>query len=549
MLIELTVHNLVIVASARLEPGQGLTVISGETGAGKSLILDALGLLLGGRADRDLVGPQGDAATVGAVFAVDDEQRADIEAAVGIDVGDGQIIIRRRIGANGRSQAWINDLPVSVAALREVAGRLVDVRAQNEALRLAEVPRQLDLIDRFGQLGAEARAYADCHRRVLAAEAEVARLDGGDRESLRELDYLRYQAEEFDAVDPKAGNLAELEARQKLLASASDYQALAHQANETLTDGGNAVTAVLGALARKLEGAPDPSLAEAGTPCRQAADAAQEAARLCRDALDRLEADPAELRRLEERLDGWYQLMRKHGDGEAALLDARERIRTRMAELEGLDARRAEAQKGLTAARADRERVGRALAKARAAAFACLAEAVHRELADLGMPKARIALDDGADPRPSEHAFLPQQLLVATNPGLPPAPLGEVASGGETSRLMLALTVAAAEHDRTDVLVLDEIDSGVGGRLGAAIGAKLAHLGRDRTVMAITHTPQLAAAADRHYVVRKHQEDHATRTTVTELTGTDRRDEIADMLGGGKAASAQAQALLKGSAR
>jgi len=553
VLIELTVQNLVIVAAARLQPGQGLTVISGETGAGKSLLLDALALLLGGRADRDLVGPQGDAATVAAVFAVDAQQRARIEGEFGISAereGEGDhIVLRRRLSQTGRSQAWVNDVPVSIAALRSVGTLLVDVRAQNEALRLADVPRQLELIDRAGSLQRHAATYTASHEKTLALEQLVAQLEHGDRESLRELDYLRYQAEEFSSLEPVVGELTTLEARQRLLSSIGTFQALAAQANEALADGPRAVGTVLGSLARKLTEAPDPALQEAAVACRQAAEAAQEAARLCRDALDRFEADPGELTRVEERLDAWYQMMRKHGDGEAAVLEARDRVVARIVELEGLDGRRQQAASDLASARAAREELGRDLAQRRSKAFTTLAKRVHSELADLGMPKARIEFEVATMPRPSAHGFLPQQLLVATNPGLPPAPLGDVASGGETSRLMLALTVAAAEHDRTDVLVLDEIDSGVGGRLGSAIGAKLAQLGRDRTVIAITHTPQLAAAADRHYVVRKQQDDHRTQTTVSELTATARRDELADMLGGGAAAVAQAEALLHSAAQ
>lgn len=546
MLIELTVQNLVIVAAARLQPGCGLTVISGETGAGKSLLLDALALLLGGRADRDLVGPHGESATVGAVFAVDAHQRRAIETDIGVEAEGDYIVLRRRVTTTGRSQAWINDVPVTIAALRSVGASLVDVRAQNEALRLADVARQLEMLDRFGGLTAQAHAYADTHRQVLQLESDVQRLDSGDRESLRELDYLQYQAEEFATLDPQPGELVQLEARQKLLSSASEYQALAAQVNDALTDGARSINGLLGSFARKLELAPDPELIEAAVACRQAADATQEAANLCRNALDRLEADPGELARIEGRLDAFYQLMRKHGDNEVALLEARARVEQRIGELEGLDDRRAQAQAELTGARTSREQQGLALRDARSEAFARLAKRMHQELADLGMPKARIELDTATRAAPTEHSFIRQELLIATNPGLPPAPLGNVASGGETSRLMLALTVAAAEHDRTDVLVLDEIDSGVGGRLGAAIGNKLAQLGRDRTVVAITHTPQLAAAANRHYVVRKEQGDTATVTTVTELTGTARRDEIAEMLGGGKAAVAQAKALLSG---
>lgn len=548
MLVELAVQNLVIVTGATLAPGAGLTVISGETGAGKSLLLDALDLLLGGRAQAKLVGPAGDATTVTAVFQVSGDLATAVESACGVPPSDGQVIIRRRITDAGRSQAWINDIPVTAAALRAAGDVLVEIHAQHEALRLADPARQLALLDRFGKLTAQADAYAASHRRVLDLDAERLRLEGGERDSLKELDYLRFQAEEFSALNPQAGEVAQLEERVRLLSGAEQYRDLASQAAEALTEGDRSVAQVLGSLARKLSQAAEPRLGEASVACRQAAEAVQEAARLCADAADRLHADPGELARLQERLDAFYELMRKHGDGESALLEARERITARIAELEGLDARRSQVLTDLAAARDERERIGTKLAAARRKAFAKLADAVHAELADLGMPKAVLSLSDEAgDAGPL--GLVRQELLVCTNPGLAPGRLGAIASGGEASRLTLALASALAEHDHTPVLVFDEVDSGVGGRLGTAIGAKLARLGRGRSVLAITHTPQLAAAAQRHYVVRKIQQTKRTTATVSEVTGADRQHEIAEMLGGGSAALGQAKSLLAGEAR
>ena len=546
MLVELSVQNLVIVATARLAPGNGLTVISGETGAGKSLLLDALDLLLGGRAQAKLVGPAGDSVTVTAVFAVGGATAGEVEAAAGVPLAEGQVIVRRRIAEGGRSQAWINDVPVTAAALRAVGSLLVEVRQQNEALRLSEPARQLALLDGYGGLGEPAEAYRAAHLRAAALDSELAQLDGGERESFKELDWLRFQAEEFSALAPKPGEVATLEARQKTLSSAGEWQALAAQASEALGEGARSVVGVCGTFARKLGDAPDPKLAEAATACAQALESAREAARLCADALERLQADPGELARIEGRLDAYYQLMRKHGDGEAALLAARDQVVGRVGELEGLGERRARVAADLAAARATRAALGKALALGRTKAFARFAKAVHAELADLGMPKARLTLGEDAAAAPSALGTVRQEFLVCTNPGLAAGRLGEIASGGEASRLTLAIAVVAAEHDQTPVLVFDEIDSGVGGRLGAAIGAKLATLGVNRTVLAITHTPQLAAAASRHYVVRKVQNDHRTTATVHELNGSERTAEIADMLGGGSAALGQAKSLLAG---
>ncbi len=548
MLTELVVANLVIVANARLMPGDGLTAISGETGAGKSLILDAIALLGGARGGAKLVGPHAAEASVTAVIQVDAATAALAESRCGVAAIDGQFILRRRLAESGRSQAWINDQPVTVAALKACAETLVEIHAQHEALALAAPARQLALIDAYGGHAAQAVGYRAAHRRALDLAAELAQLDGGERESLKELDFLRFQSREFAALAPKAGELAMLEARVRLLSGAEEWRALAGEAAAKLGDDERAVATVLSRYARKLSEAPDPELAAAGQACIQALEQVRDAAARCADAVDRLSGDPGELVRAQERLDGYYQLMRKHGDGGAALLNAWEQVDQRIAALEGLDQRRADAAAALDAARTERAAIGDQLAKARDKSFAKLAKAVHAELADLAMPKARIALRRTKLAVPGPEGVVDQEIEVCTNPGLPAGLLGEIASGGEASRLTLALAVALAEHERTPVIVFDEIDSGVGGRLGQAIGAKLAQLGRGRTVVAVTHTPQLAALARSHYVVRKSQDAKRTTAEVKPVVGLARADEIAEMLGGGKAALGQAKALLAGTA-
>jgi len=548
MLTELVVGNLVIVAKARLAPGPGLTVISGETGAGKSLLLDAIALLTGSRAQGRLVGPAGDEATVSAAFHLKSAAlSAAVEAACGVAVVDGELILRRRLAAGGRSQAWINDTPVTVAALKTVAALLIDLRAQYEALRLAEPQRQLELLDAFGGLVGQAAAYRVLHRQVGDRERELASLDGGERESLKELDWLRFQLAEFAALRPLAGELATLEARHVALSNVEAHQALAARALETLSEGDGCVAQQIAPVARRLAEAADSGLAEAGAACRQALDAIAEATRLCAGAADRLQAAPDELARVSDRIDAYHQLMRKHGEDEGALLAAGEAVRARIGALSGLSERRAEVAVALDRGRAQRAAAGAALAAARTTVFAALAEAVHAQLADLGMPKARMSLSSDAG-APGEHGTVVQELLVATNPGLPPGRLGAIASGGESARLALALAVVLAGHDGTPVVIFDEIDSGVGGRLAGAIGAKLAELSHGRTVLAITHTPHVAAAAHRHYVVRKQQGDDQTTASVSEVTGAERLREIADMLGGGAAAREQARTLLGQSA-
>lgn len=549
MLTELVVQNLVIVEKARICPGIGLTVISGETGAGKSLLLDAFALLMGARAQAKLVGPHGEEATVSAVFRITPALAAEVEAACGVAADDGGYILRRRIAASGRSQAWINDMPVTVAALQAASSVLVEIRAQHEAQRLGDGARQLSLLDAYSGLAPAAAEYRALHQRCLDAARALEELESGGRDSIKELEFLRFQAREFQALSPRAGELAELESRIALLSSVEQWRDRAGAAAELLGEGERSVLRVLAQQARALSDAPDQLLSEAGRACAQAAELVRDAAASCAGAGERLVGDAQELERSNERRDAWYDLMRKHGDGEAAVLGAAQAVEARISALEGLGARRDELIALLQALQAERAAKGERLAKARAKGFTALAAAVAGQLAELGMGKVALSLSREALAEPGPHGTVRQEIMVATNPGLPPGRLGEVVSGGEGARLSLALAVVLAEHEGTPVLVFDEVDSGVGGRLGAAIGGKLAQLARGRTVVVVTHTPQVAAAAHRHYSVRKMQGDRTTMVSVDEIEGERRLAELADMLGGGSAALGQAKALMSAKAK
>lgn len=546
MLLELVVQNLVIVRQARLAPGPGLTVVSGETGAGKSLLLDALELVLGGRGQAKLVGSHGDAATVTAVFQVPAALHPAIEAGCGVAVQEGNLILRRRLAANGRSQCWINDVPVTVASLQGAGRLLVEIRAQHEARYLADPSRQLALLDAWSRTRDDAISYGALHERCLACARTLAGLVSGERDSLKELEFLRFQAREFAALAPQRGELATLEARHALLSGVEEWRARAAAAADALGEGDRAVLRVLGQSARSLGEAPDERLAAAGLACAQAGELVREAQAACLDAIDRLVGDAGELAQLDERRNAYYDLMRKHGDSEDALLAAMEATASRIAELEGLDGRRTALEAELNGLRQERGALGARLAKARAAGFAKLVKEVTRHLVELGMPKARLVLHAEELVEPGPLGIVHQEILAATNPGSPPGRLGDIASGGEAARISLAIASAFAGLDRIPVMVFDEVDSGVGGRLAGAIGAQLAALAGDRTVIAVTHAPQVAACAGRHYAVRKIQGEDTTMVDVVEVTGERRLAEIAEMLGGGKAALGQARALMQG---
>lgn len=544
MLVELVVHNLVIVKQAHLAPGCGLTVISGETGAGKSLLLDALLILLGGRAGAKVVGPHGGEATVTGVFQPPPVIAAAIEQVAGVPAMDGAYILRRRLASSGRSQSWLNDVPVTVAALQQVAGLMVEIRAQHEPQQLAEVSRQLELLDAYAGIAEQAQGYRDIHDHCLKLGRELEEIETGERGSMRELEFLRFQSREIAALAPRAGELVELEQRFDALSGAEAWRAKAGEALDLISDGERSIRRVLGKIIRQLSDAPDERLRSAAEGCATAGEALATAESNCREVVDNLHSDPVELQRIQERRDAWYDLLRKHGDSEEALLAAWSAIDARIAAIEGLDVRRDSLRLELDVAITKRAELGADLAKARRLSFKELANGLARELTDLGMPKAKVTLAERPLETPGPYGSIHQEIMVATNPGLPPDRLGAVMSGGEASRLSLAFAIVLAQHDRIPVLVFDEVDSGVGGRLGIAIGEKLAALARERSVLVITHTPQVAALASRHYTVRKIQHDDATEVQVAEVTGKERLQEIAEMLGGGKAALGQAKALM-----
>lgn len=544
MLAELSVHNLVIVQQALLQPGEGLLVISGETGAGKSLLLDAIDIVSGSRVRPGLVGHWSDAATVSAVFQIDGPRAARIAAEVQVPVEDGQVILRRRITAAGRSQAWINDVPVTAVLLRTAADLLIDLHAQHEPIRLADPAVQVELLDAYAGHPELARDYREVHLRVQHLARDLAAIDGGERESVKELDYLTFQLTTFDSLAPVRGELATLEQRHSLLSSAGSWRGHAAQASEQLADSDQAMITVLGRLLRRIDGAPEPRLAKAAIAISQALEQLRDAAAHCQEAAESIATDPAELARIEERIDRWNDLLRKHGPDEEAAFTAWEAIAGRVAGLNGLGERRTALVADLAQASAQRQALGQRLAESRSAAFAKLAEVVHGHLAELGMPKARIHLRDEPLAEPTAVGIRRQELLVRTNPGQEPGTIRDVASGGEAARLMLALSATLAAADHIPLMVFDEVDSGVGGRLGAVIGAKLARLATGRTVLVVTHTPQVAAFGLRHYAVRKHQGDDQTVVMVEQLAGAARQAELSDMLGGGAGAAAQAQELL-----
>ncbi|WP_026911871.1 DNA repair protein RecN [Patulibacter minatonensis] len=560
MLLELRVENLLLIERAELDLVPGLNVVTGETGAGKTVLAHALDLLLGAKPRSGIVRPGASEAWVEGVFALNG--RTDVlppEIAERLPEGEDEVVLARRVTAEGRSRAFIGGRSATAADLREVGGALLAFHGQHEARRLLSPAAQLDLLDAFceraakgaggakrtgsratkakagvGSTGHLARrdAHAAAHAQERDARRRLAELHDAAGARERELDLLRFELQEIDDVAPVEGEQEELAAVRERLRHVEALRGAAYVASQALGSEEGSAGAGLAAGESALDGVAgvDPELdvlaARLSSLRIEADDLAAELARH----LERLDADPAELERVEERLQALSRLERKHGGSIAAVLDHAERCRQRIAEYEDVEGATETAEADLAEARARREILADELTAARAAGGPLLAAAVVERLVDLAMPSA--TLEVRLEPREPGPTGADQcELLLAPNPGVPAAPVRDSASGGELSRVMLALlAVAGAGTDATQVF--DEIDAGVGGQTGRAVGEQLRALGREGQVLCITHLPQIAALADRHFAIEKDTSQDTAVTAVRRLDDPEVVGELVRMLGG-----------------
>jgi DNA repair protein RecN (Recombination protein N) len=545
MLLELRVQNLLLIEEARLELTGGLNVLTGETGAGKTVLAHALDLLLGGRARPGIVRPGASEAYVEGVFELD---RDALRRPTGDgDEGEGEpgggaldrlpddaeeLILARRVGADGRTRAYLNGRSLPVGELRALASRLLSFYGQHEHRRLMLAAAQLEILDGFcGPQQAQRRSRcASAWRRLRASRAELARLDelAGARE--RELDLLEFELGEIDRLELRAEEGEELAAERDRLRHLDALRSGAFAAAETLAADDGAL-AGLAAAAAALDGVAgvDASLDPLGERLRAATLEAQDVVFELRGYLDGLDGEPGRLEAVEERLAAIARLERKHGGTIALVLAHAAGCAARRDELLGAELTIAAAREELDRAEAAHAEAARELSAARAAAAPALAEAVSARLEALAMAEASFAvLLTAAEPGPAGADGV--QFEIAPNPGVPAAPLRDTASGGELSRVMLAL-LGAANHGSAATLVFDEVDAGIGGQTARAVGEQLRALGAGRQILCITHLPQVASFAARHFTIVKDTRTEPARTTVTRLEAEEVVSELVRMLG------------------
>jgi DNA repair protein RecN (Recombination protein N) len=541
MLRELRIENLLLIERAELRLGEGLNAITGETGAGKTVLAHSLDLLMGGKAKAQIVRPGAPEAWVEGVFdlpqgLLDEPEMA--ELAERLPEGADEVVLGRRVSAGGRTSAFVAGRAATAADLKLLGGRLIAFFGQHEHRRLTISSAQLEILDGFageGHLKLRA-AYRDAHRQCGRLAAELAELREREGSRERDLDLYRYELSEIEAVAPVPEERAEIASERERLRHAEGLREAASIAHAGLAgadaDGGGAAAALAQAEAA-LQGAAgfDPVLDALTERIAALAVEAGDAASELRDYAEGVAADPASLQTIEERLEAIDRLERKHGGSVEAVLAHAERCREEIARLEGAEERSAEAEAALAEAEARREELGKELSAGREAAAGPLQERVAAELERLSMAGA--SLEVVLESHPDGYGASGREtveLRVAPNPGIEPAPLRDAASGGELSRVMLALS-GLGQAASAGTMVFDEIDAGIGGKTARVVGERLQALGRDRQVLCITHLPQVASLADVHFRLEKDVAGEQALASVERLEGEQVVAEIRRMLG------------------
>ena len=535
MLQTLSIRDFVIVDALELEFEAGFTVFSGETGAGKSILIDALALVLGERGEAGVVREGRPRADLSAAFATDAAADAWL---VEQEMGDepGRVLLRRTIDAGGRSKAWINGVSATLAQLRDLGDRLVDIHGQHAHQLLLRAGAQRTMLDTQAGLSADTAAVSEAWREWRALTTQLARFETDARALALEREQLAWQVEELEALSPKAGEWEAIGDEHRRLANAASLIEGAQTAVDTLSESEGAIATQLSALVQRLEqlAAIDPLLKGALDSLEPARIEIVEAARTLNDYLSRVELDPSRLATVEARIDALHGAGRKLRVAPEHLPDELETRRVRLAALQAdsdVDALRARA-----AAAADRYRtLAQALSARRAVAGRQLAAAVTDAMQTLNMTGGRfdVALIGS---EPSAHGSEEIEFRVAAHPGATPRAIAKVASGGELARISLAISVIASVATTVPTLIFDEVDSGIGGAVAEVVGRLLRRLGETRQVLCVTHLPQVAALGNEHFAVRKlvdpARDEALALTRIEKLDATKRVDEVARMLGG-----------------
>jgi DNA repair protein RecN (Recombination protein N) len=545
----LRIKNLALVEDLEWQMAPGFIAVTGETGAGKSIIIGALQLLLGERADKLLIRTGAEVCTVEAIFSGDDLQRLNpplVEA--GIEPCESDLIVKRTLSNSGNNRQFVNGSPTTLSILKNLGDELVDLHGPHDHQSLLSPDKQLALLDSFAHSQEQLSEYRNHYLQMQTLVVEHTALNMAESAREQELDLLRHQISEISAANLVAGEEKEIEARYKLASNSKRLIELASAIARRLSEADDSVLSQLAEtqrLLRELEKI-DNSIAQFSSAHAAGVIELSEIARSLSSYAEKLDLDPAQLSALEQRVSLFETLKRKYGGSIAEVIAFGERAAERLRKIEGRDAELERLAGEVEIARTNLSRAGEALRKLRVKVAPKLSENIRHNLRDLGFHQSKFEVKLAALDEPRPNGFDSVELLFSPNPGEPLKPLHTIASSGEISRLMLAIKSALAAHDEIPLLVFDEIDTNVGGEIAHAVGAKMQKLGRDHQVICITHLPQVAATASSHFVVTKEVVRGRTFSNLQEVTAKARREEIARMLGGKSESALQlAASLLK----
>lgn len=560
MLLSLTIDNVVLIEHQVLELGPGFNVLTGETGAGKSMVVDALALVLGGRARPEIVRGGARDAEVAALFEIEPGSRvaAKLEAA-GVPC-DGELVVRRVVQAEGRSRAFLNGKVSTAAQLAELGPDLCDIASQHESVSLTDPATHLEYLDAYGRLETMRDALGEKVAELAAVVREIDRVREAERDRAEREDFLAFQLREIEELDPSIGEETELENERARLRHAEKLSTATQGAADRLYEGEDAVCDQLARVSTDLDAAAaiDPSLAPLARSVDGARSELADAARALSRYASGIESNAERLAEVDDRWFRLQKLLRKHGPTTTELVTYREELKRQVEGLAGAERLRGELEAKREACLAAVASEARTLSRKRRDAAAKLADAIGKELGGLGMGRARVVVDVSPVPAPQAGELPPVdgarltvsgidrvEFLIAPNKGEDPRPLRRIASGGELSRALLALKRVLAEKGPAGLYVFDEVDAGVSGAIAEVIGRAIADVARHRQVLCITHLPQIAALADAQYVVDKSESKGRTTSSVRKLSDAERVDEIARMIGGVRVGDAARRAAVE----
>lgn len=534
MLAELIIKNFVLVEHLHVQFAGGFNVLTGETGAGKSIIIDAVNLLLGGRARGEVIRTGMEEATVEAVFVPGDNPLlAERLAELGLE-NEEELLVRRTLSRGGKNRVFVNGTLVPLAALRGLTPLLVNIYGQHEHQGLQQVDTHLPLLDVYAGCQGEAAAYREAYGQCREIGTQLQRLELAERERQQRLDMLSFQRQEIAAAGLIAGEDEELEQERRLLQHAGRLAETSSGGYQILYGQSGAVAEELSKVAESLVQLQsiDPQLTELGETLKSALFSVEDVALQLRDYAEKISFEPQRQQQIEDRIAQIKGLKRKYAPTIEALIAYLEQLDSELNELRDIDTRRDQLQDQLKSAQAALVEKGTALSGTRSSAAHSLQQKVEAELAQLAMQRARFEVRLRPLNEPGAEGLETGEFYLAANPGEEAQPLAKIASGGELSRIMLALRRSIPAGDGVRTLIFDEVDAGIGGEAATAVGEKIARLGEEVQVLCVTHLPQVTAYGHHHYMVQKEEVDGRTRTRLTLLTGEPRAREMARMLGG-----------------